>query len=77
MQFLKLNFDVCLSLYTVRGLGLWTSRLALTPNPFYLKNGILVDGFEKWKRNFLSENSDWENRISSILPRENDYRLML
>ena len=32
--------------------GAWTldrSRLPLTPNPFYLKNGILVDGFEQWK----------------------------
>ena len=34
--------------------GAWTldrSRLPLTPNPFYLKNGILVDGFEQWKIN--------------------------
>ena len=60
--------------------GAWTldrSRLPLTPNPFYLKNGILVDGFEQWKINFFSENSDWENRISSVLPRENDYLLIL
>lgn len=53
MQFLKLNFDMFVLIHRP---GAWTldrSRLPLTPSPFYLKNGILVDGFEQWKINFF------------------------
>lgn len=42
----------CLSLDTVWGLVLWTSCLPFAPNPFNLKNGILVDVFEKMEKLF-------------------------